>query len=75
MKYTHEELLSRRFCGAKTRKGTPCKRVDIYKGGRCPLNGGFNTRPKTDEGKRRSALNGFCPKRKRSPWLLQETRG
>ena len=44
-------------CGAKTRKGTPCKRTDIYRNGRCKLHGGLSTGPKTAEGKRRSAAN------------------
>ena len=56
-------LAQRKYCGARTRKGTPCRRVDIYNGGRCRLHGGFSTGPKTEEGKRRSALNGHCPKR------------
>ena len=67
MKFTHEELLARRFCGAKTRKGSPCKQLGIYENGRCHLHGGLSTGPKTLEGKRRSALNGHCPKRKRTP--------
>jgi hypothetical protein len=46
-------------CGAKTRKGTPCKRRDLYSNGRCPLHGGLSTGPRTEEGKRRSAKNGF----------------
>lgn len=45
------------ICGAKTRSGTPCKRKDLLKGGRCRLHGGLSTGPKTLEGKRRSALN------------------
>jgi hypothetical protein len=44
-------------CGAKTRSGTPCKRLDLLRGGRCRLHGGLSTGPKTIEGKRRSALN------------------
>lgn len=35
MKYRFEDLPE--FCGAKTRKGTPCKRRDIYGNGRCKL--------------------------------------
>jgi hypothetical protein len=55
-------------CGAKTRKSTPCKRRDLCGlGARCPLHGGLSTGPRTVEGKRRSALNGFRPKRKRTP--------
>ena len=44
-------------CDAKTRKGTPCKRTDIYESGRCKLHGGLSTGPRTAEGKRRSAAN------------------
>jgi hypothetical protein len=44
-------------CGARTRAGTPCKRVDLYRNGRCKLHGGLSTGPKTLEGRRRSALN------------------
>jgi hypothetical protein len=33
-------------CGAKTRAGTPCKRRDLYKSGRCKLHGGLSTGPK-----------------------------
>ncbi len=48
------------YCGAKTRAGTPCKRKDIYyPSGRCKLHGGLSTGPKTEEGKWRSAQNGF----------------
>lgn len=55
-------------CGAKTRKGTPCKRRDVYGlGARCRLHGGLSTGPRTTAGKQRAALNGFRPKRKRTP--------
>jgi hypothetical protein len=55
-------------CGARTRKGTPCKRTDLYLSGRCKLHGGFSTGPTTPEGKARAALNGRRPKRrKRTP--------
>ncbi|MFB3082505.1 MAG: HGGxSTG domain-containing protein [Gammaproteobacteria bacterium] len=54
-------------CGAKTRAGTPCKRLDNFNNGRCRLHGGLSTGPKTKVGKRRSALNGRMPKRKRTP--------
>jgi hypothetical protein len=49
-------------CGAKTRKGTPCKRKDLYACGRCRLHGGLSTGPKTSEGKKRASLNGFKAK-------------
>lgn len=44
-------------CGAKTRKGTPCRRVDLYLSGRCRLHGGLSTGPRTVAGKRRAAAN------------------
>ncbi len=53
-------------CGAKTRKGAPCKRRDVYASGRCPLHGGLSTGPRTAEGKARVALNGRCLKRKKA---------
>jgi len=49
-------------CGAKTRKGTFCKRLDLAINGRCRLHGGLSTGPRTMEGKQRSAQNGRCPK-------------
>ena len=65
MKFTHEELLQRVYCGAKTRAGTPCKQKGIYYNGRCKLHGGLSTGPKTEEGKRKAALNGG--KKKQTP--------
>lgn len=53
-------------CGARTRAGTPCKRIDIFANGRCKLHGGMSTGPRTKAGKARSALNGLAPK-KRTP--------
>lgn len=41
------------MCGAKTRKGTPCKRTDLYDSGRCKLHGGLSTGPTTEEGRER----------------------
>lgn len=58
-------------CGAKTRKGTPCKVKNIYANGRCKLHGGLSTGPKTLEGKRRSADNGCNPKRSKPHETLQ----
>jgi hypothetical protein len=43
-------------CGAKTRKGTPCK-CKALRNGRCKLHGGMSTGPKTPAGKRQSAAN------------------
>ena len=36
-------------CGARTRKGEPCKCLAL-KNGRCKLHGGQSTGPKTDDG-------------------------
>lgn len=44
------------ICGAKTRKGTPC-RCKVVRAGRCRLHGALSTGPKTAEGKRRVAEN------------------
>jgi hypothetical protein len=32
-------------CGATTRRGTPCKHLDLYRSGRCKLHGGLSTGP------------------------------
>lgn len=45
-------------CDARTRAGTPCKRRDLYRSGRCKLHGGLSTGPRTTKGKRRCARNG-----------------
>ena len=41
-------------CGAKTRKGTPCRCRGLGRRGRCKLHGGMSTGPKTAEGLARS---------------------
>ena len=43
-----------RRCGAKTRKGTPCK-GPAMRNGRCRMHGGASTGPRTREGRARSA--------------------
>lgn len=43
------------YCGAKTRAGTPCRRVPEPDRKRCKLHGGMSTGPKTREGKARCA--------------------
>lgn len=40
-------------CGAKTRKGPPCRLKATYASGRCKLHGGLSTGPRTEEGKER----------------------
>ncbi len=44
-------------CGARTRARTPCKRLDTWGNGRCPLHGGKSTGPTTEAGRSRSAEN------------------
>jgi hypothetical protein len=38
-------------CGAKTRKGTPCRQKPISGRARCKFHGGMSTGPKTKEGR------------------------
>jgi len=47
-------------CGAKTRKGTPCKAPPVWNkttdkamNGRCKMHGGLSTGPKTEAGRQR----------------------
>lgn len=42
-------------CGAKTRKGTPCRAKPIPGKSRCKFHGGLSTGPRTPEGKARIA--------------------
>lgn len=51
-------ILADLTCGARTRAGTPCKRRDLYRSGRCKLHGGLSTGPRTAKGKGRSERNG-----------------
>ncbi len=55
----YPEICRGMTCGAKTRAGTLCKRMDIFANGRCKLHGGLSTGPKTTAGKRRSSENGL----------------
>ena len=45
-------------CGAKTRKGTPCK-APAMSNGRCRMHGGKSTGPRTPEGLERSRKANF----------------
>lgn len=45
-----------RLCNAKTRSGRACRALALPNG-RCRWHGGMSTGPRTEEGKRRSALN------------------
>ena len=45
-------------CGARTRAGTLCKRIDINRGGRCKYHGGMSTGPRSAEGKAVASRNG-----------------
>ena len=51
-------------CGAKTRAGTPCKRLDTAHNGRCRLHGGKSTGPTTEAGKEQARINGRLGGRK-----------
>jgi hypothetical protein len=44
-------------CGAKTRRGTPCKRTDLGVSGRCKFHGGMSTGPTSSGGKARALAN------------------
>jgi hypothetical protein len=44
-------------CGAKNRKGFPCRNTNLRRNGRCKFHGGRSTGPKTAAGKQRSAQN------------------
>ena len=51
-------------CGAKTRKGAPCRAPAVWdkkrnrpRNGRCKLHGGLSTGPKTPEGRARALAN------------------
>jgi len=63
----YPEIIRGLTCGAKTRKGTPCKLpADAWgRSGRCKFHGGMSTGPKTEEGRKKSAENGKKPKKKR----------
>lgn len=45
----------RQQCGARTRKGTPCRARAINSKGRCKFHGGLSTGPRTPEGRARIA--------------------
>jgi hypothetical protein len=45
-------------CGAKSRRGSPCKLTAIYSNGRCKFHGGCSTGPRSAEGRAKSAQNG-----------------
>src|SRR6516165_332088 len=57
----------KRRCGAKTRKGTPCLRRELFKNGRCRNHGGLCCGPRTEEGKRRFTMN--------LPWFKVRRKG
>lgn len=55
-------------CGARTRSGTPCKRKDLYRSGRCKLHGGLSTGPTTAEGKAIASRNAKRTPRDHKKW-------
>ncbi len=54
-------------CGARTRAGTPCKRLDTWGNGRCKHHGGMSTGPRTKAGKKRARANLKLGRVKREP--------
>ena len=52
-------------CGAKTRKGIPCKCKALLRGGKCKFHGGMSTGAKTPEGKARQLAG-------RMRWLAEQ---
>ncbi|WP_404811491.1 HGGxSTG domain-containing protein [Acidithiobacillus caldus] len=42
------------ICGARTRKGTPCRAQGLGGGNRCKNHGGMSTGPRTEEGRQRA---------------------
>ena len=52
------DILRGLTCGARTRAGTPCKRIDLYRSGRCKYHGGMSTGPRSAEGKAVASRNG-----------------
>jgi len=56
-------LVGRKHCGARTRKGTPCRRAPsigedgLPLNGRCHNHGGHSTGPRTEHGRTKAALN------------------
>ena len=69
-------------CGAKTRKGTPCK-APAMSNGRCRMHGGKSTGPRTPEGLERSRKANWkhghysaesIAARRYMRWLLHECR-
>ncbi len=52
-----EEPQKWKMCGAKTRKGTPCRTSRLFPNGRCKNHGGLSTGPRTTEGKMKAKRN------------------
>lgn len=50
----NQDRLRRQRCGARTRKGRPCKMKELGPSGRCKFHGGQSTGPKTLEGRIKS---------------------
>src|SRR5262245_9494744 len=58
LRYNFCSMRQKRFCGARTRRGTPCqcKAIETKRGAwKCRLHGGLSTGPKTAEGRERIA--------------------
>lgn len=44
-------------CGARNRRGEPCKRTDLMLNGRCKFHGGMSTGPRSAAGQSRAVAN------------------
>lgn len=51
--------LNDKYCGAKTRNGTPCRRYKLKGKKRCRLHGGLSTGPKNQKGNTNAVKNGL----------------
>lgn len=56
VRHYRDKIRKYELCGAKTRKGTPCKALALPNG-RCRFHGGCSTGPKSPEGKARALAN------------------
>lgn len=44
-------------CGARNRRGDPCKRIDMMLNGRCKFHGGMSTGPRSAAGRTQALAN------------------
>jgi hypothetical protein len=68
---TAKDSRLRQRCGAKTRKGLPCRQLSEPGKRRCRFHGGLSTGPKNDEGRQRIAM---AQRQRWSEWREQKQR-